>query len=233
MDAITAPKIIDESLQNIAAHIKRIFMILGISGNNVPQDLEFDFLVRTYKLSFSQFTLKEIELAFKLAINLTIEYNLNLYDKMFSVVYVSDLMKRYTDYKRQSTEYQKSRVEFIPEKSEAEIYAIMKTAALDSFTEYKKGNPEYVKFYIYDWLNRNEILVPTLERKKTAMIRAKEQIEAELNSKKGLISRSRLIDLERMLLGEGVQIARAKELNLKEFFDDMIETGTELIDLIN
>jgi len=208
-------------------------MTLGISGNSIPTDFEFEHLIKMYKIAFINHTLAEIDLAFDLALCGSIEYELNLYDKIFSVAFVSGLMNKYKEWKSTNTDYTKSKNKELPEKSEDEIYAYMKSAVINCFNEYKAGNPEFVKFHIYDWLDKNGFINTAVERKREFFGLAKIQLNEEMKHEKNLAispsETSRIID---SYSGQTKQVNRAKELNLKDFFDGLIEMEIDIKETI-
>lgn len=229
-EIITAKKLRDDALFNVADHIKRMYILIGIPSSKIPDQLEFDFLLRSYKTAFAKYSLKEIEYAFELAVNGTINYDLKLYDSSFSVVYVSGLMKKYAEWKRNEFDFKKATQKALPEISEADKFAKMKASSLKAFDDFKAGDVSGVGFYIYNFLNDLGIIDPSPEKKHSAIREAEKNRRSELNANKGYVSNRRFKELtESFENTDSLTVNRAKEINLRQFFSDLIEMDDELI----
>lgn len=223
MVAASQKKIADEELSVIANHFKKWMVLIG--ATNLQTEDEFRFTVESFKKTFPFFTLAEFDYAFDLALKGMI--NFVLYNKQISLSYVSEIIKAYKDWRKNQPEYKTMRKVEVKEKSEKEIYDFMAKAVERSFEEFKKGNYEYIKFHIYDWLTKNEILYTTPERKREFYKKAQQEIKDELQKQKALL----INPLDRIRLTETVktkEINRAKELNLKNFYEGLYEMGIEI-----
>jgi len=115
------------------------------------------------------------------------------------------------------------------EKTESEIYKQMKKSVILSFESYKSGEDYYVKASIYDWLNKNEFLLPTPQRKREFLSEAKKQLDIELQEKKAaLLNPLEIRKLLETYDNKTTLVNRAKELNLKDYFNGLIEMNEDI-----
>lgn len=227
-------KIRSETVKNISDHLKRLFIVLGLSERQIPNEIEYGILLNTYKTFFSEYSIKEIEYAIELSIKDKIQVELNLYDKPFSVVHISNIMKKYKAWRNENSDFKNNRALLAapPEKTPDEIWNIMAAAAIKSFNNYKEGNPENIKSHIYDWLDENKIINISKELKWEAVKKAKGMLGNEAESKMDFpIYKYRSI--VKMYSSESVEISRAKEILLKDYYNGLIEFEENLQAFIN
>ena len=119
------------------------------------------------------------------------------------------------------------------EKTPEQIYKQMRTATINAFNLFKDGDKSDCRFYIYDWLNKNKFYEPSLEMKKKSMIEAENELLYELDQQKLIAIPSKVKELVNSFENDKqIKINRAKEWVLIEFFNSLVETETNLIDII-
>lgn len=213
--------------------LQELLVLIGAGDSNIPEKPEIAYLAQTAPFVIGKWTLAEIRHAFFLAMKGEIEYNLNLYDKPLSIMYISNLMKVYAAY-RGDAQFKATRNEpeaAIPP-SDADRYKLMKDFALRSFDNHCKGAATWADypFTLYKWLEKIGVLKqsPELIGKFEAMafVLVKSEMADEAYTK----------DLRTMIeaLTPGNSSVQAKtyEFLLKLFFDDLVRQGEKLEDLL-
>jgi hypothetical protein len=138
-------KISDSTESEVMTLLKYIFAFVGLK--DYPFEEEFLILSKATKRLLFNFTSKEITYAFDLAIKGTIQYDLNLYDKSFSIVYLSGLMNEYEKYRASVNAKYKKLLEEIetqekaPSQEEIKLlnYKAAKEGCIDLFSKIKSG----------------------------------------------------------------------------------------------
>lgn len=223
-------KLINTDIDEVKFHIKRMFVLLGLNQANYPKTVEFDYISLAYKEIYGGYSIKEIELAVNLSLSGDIKYTINLYDKPFSPVLFSPLMIKYKEYRRIN---RRSKSVIEKQRTREEDYREMKETAIKYFNNYRNGDSSGLTFYLYDWLNRYEILIPEDDSKCEALKTASMELEKEMEKEKSMCINSGEVKKVLDSYNKTKQINRAKEINLKEYFDDLIEKGMEIEDVID
>jgi len=230
---ITQPLISTESIENIKICLKKILVCVGAGQYNIPTKEEFFFLCSKFKEVFKKYSLLDIELAIDLVNEGEITHDLKLYDKPLSIVFLSELMRKYDTYKQTNEKYKRA---LIPQyeleaKSENDKFIIIKNALYDIWDSYMKGEDikRRLRFYYYDTLiEYDELFKPSDESKWAAMRIATEQIEDEFkfNREIGRL-KGKIISPDMRNKKEHIK-DRAKELLMVKHFEELKEMGIDL-----
>jgi hypothetical protein len=252
-EAKSGRKINELTDREIVILLQSLMALVGISPKNIPVDDEFMILVNNFKLCFDEFSDLDFTAALKLAIKGQINFNFNLYDRMFSIVYLSELMKIYKPY-RQEAIYKNDRLlNSETMESQEEIRQKNLQAGRASFIRiYKefKENPVFktkeAGYYetmscIYDYLTESNIITITNDRKKNEMQKAerryKQKLEAErleLANKENLLRiNNQLKNWEKTLIDEKEIIKNiAKTLIIEDYISSSIDLEMDLSDIL-
>jgi len=231
---VSSEKLIHEDIITIKNFLKKLFVVIGVSKANMPTQVEFDFLADKIRTTFRNYTLADIELAFDLAIEDKINYNLNLFDKPFSIQFLSGLMKKYKEYRNKSKEYlaalEPPKEEIIPSKED--VMEDMKRGVLELFEGLKDGTATFddCYWYYYNYLDRDlDLIKASSSEKKNAIQWAKEYL---LGVKKE--QAKSLKDLIQGLTANDEQAITntAKERVLMIYLVNLISRGKELKQII-
>ena len=235
--ALKEPKLSETKSKLINEFLLRMYLILGLSKTNRPDEDSQQLLVELFKVEFKRFTLKEIELAFSLVRQGRIKHNLTLYDKTFSIQYVADVMLEYEKYKRSHRDF-KRHIE-LPEKpppTDAEIYKTMREGVIELFEQFKNKEIKLVdvKWFFYKVLvDDAKVFTPTSERKKEYFQRAKVLVEEKerLKNAERVLRPFDFADMVKDIKPKEVEdtaIMRAKEMLIWEFFKNLEEMEMDL-----
>lgn len=81
--------------------LRYIFVLIGVPANKIPtMEIEQMVLSDFIRTSYPALKVEEIKLAFILAMRKTFEVNLELYDRMFSCLYLSTVLSEYIAWKK-------------------------------------------------------------------------------------------------------------------------------------
>jgi len=170
-------------VEDIGKTLKLIFVIVGLSEKNYPEQTEFDFLKNKAKEYFKNLTLEEIVLAFEFAVQKKYNVDLCLYNKPFSLSYLSDVISEYKKYKFDMIKNQPKMEEKKP--SEKEVNSMLKHGIIQQFRLYKTN---YLKDFNdfgnvrYNYLAKIGLINYTEEKKQTIREKAKEAWNLKLQS---------------------------------------------------
>jgi len=112
------------------------------------------------------------------------------------------------------------------EKTPEEIHAYMKAATIRRFNEYKQG-VDTIHFSIYDFLDKNKIINITPEVKRKTMEIVKMDVERELRENT-ILTFSKYKELSERISNPTTLINRSKEINLKNYFDELIKKDIKI-----
>jgi hypothetical protein len=252
-EAKNGRKINELTDREIVVLLQSLMALVGISPKNIPVDDEFMILVNNFKLCFDEFSDLDFTAALKLAIKGQINFNFNLYDRMFSIVYLSELMKAYKPC-RQEAIYKNDRLlNSETMESQEEIRQKNLQAGRASFIRiYKefKENPVFktkeAGYYetmscIYDYLTESNIITIPNDRKKNEMQKAerryKQKLEAErleLSDRENLLRiNNQLKNWEKTLIDEKEIIKNiAKTLIIEDYISSSIDLEMDLSDIL-
>lgn len=221
-------RISEVKITDIANHIKKIIILIG--GQTTQSEAEFNYTVTAYKQIFANYTMQEIEYAIELVLKGTINYDLRLYDKPFSVSFIGGLMQKYVDWRRTEADYQKAKQNDDDQKTPEQIYHQMKTASLRAFEKYKKGDDEECRFYIYNWLYKNGFINPTQELWDKYYEEAKYELEKDLALEQSRYRRNKndMKNIIEIFNNNNKRVDKTKEIALKEYFNDLIQSNINL-----
>lgn len=102
LKAKTDIKISENSVDEIKAALRYIFVLLGINQKNIPQDLEKDVLINFIKSRLFYLSLSELKNAFLYAVERRIDVDLTLYGETFSTKFVMDVTTAYIQYRNKN-----------------------------------------------------------------------------------------------------------------------------------
>lgn len=227
---------------NIVKALQMVFVILGISKQNYPNENEFTFLIKKIKENLSDFAPEEIILAFELAVNNKFESDLNLYDKSFSLNYLTQVLLAYRNFRFDvlKKEKQMKQTELFENHPPKEIqeqrlrhgtlsyFRLYRDNCLKNFDDY--GNARY------NYLDKLGVIPFTTERKNEIKKQAIEKYRTELVNNSINISKPQQVrdECKKILknfdnLKEENRITSiAKEMALKIFFDELKELDEDL-----
>ena len=241
-------KIGDMSDVEIGKLFKLMWAILQTPPRNMPDQTTFDLLKVNIKQLFADITKEEILLAINLAIKKTINFDFKLFDQVFGIVQISDLIAEYKKYTNPII-FQQMKVDenktLTTEETEQLNKETVKQAIIQSYQEFLKTNKfdfDYVYKIAeirYDFLTKYELCNFTEELKAEFKIKATEfqrnQIETKLSMK--LIPRHERNKLKESLekLNDNTDLITKtqKMLLLKQFYNDCKEFNIDLIENLN
>lgn len=167
-------KISDEDSVNITLFMKKLFVLLGLSSINTPTQQQFDMLRAAMVSVLGDFTLSEILYAVDLALKGEIEYDLNLYNKPFSIPFLSGLMNKYKNLRADVIIKNRS-LEPGDALSDDEKDKIMDDAIERYIDQYKSGNkPNIMTWHYYDYLEKKGLINLSIDQKGEYMAKAKD-----------------------------------------------------------
>lgn len=104
ISALQSPKIISASFEQMMQVLMKVIMKVGVRANNLPDELERSVLIEHILKNFGGNTLKEIELAFDMAISCKLDVEANCFEN-FSCIYFSKIMTAYRSWAIQEYKY--------------------------------------------------------------------------------------------------------------------------------
>ena len=197
VEIVQSGKIIDDDIKSVKVFLKKIFVLLGIGETNMPTQMEFDFLAKKVRETFRMYTMKDIELAIDLVNEDKINYNLNLYDKPFSIPFLAGLMKKYKDYRNKNKDYLNALrpQDEAPEPSKEQIMEEMKAGVLELYENVKNNTATFDDYYwyYYNYLERDLGIIKLTYQEKQDILKWSEEYvllkkKEETNSFKFLMS---------------------------------------------
>lgn len=228
-------------LIDIARAITPMFPILGLSASNIPTDSEFKVLWPAIKNTFPEYSIHEIIHAFNLGLKGKLNpllFKINLFDKPFSVAYISDLLNAYREYKSSSMNYKKSlnNIDSINKDADSiEIFNNLNKSCIETYNmicEGKINQPDHVMYIDYNHLKKGHgLFTVTQEEIDDAIKQAKISLNKNAKRKasvydiaKGNIPKSQLDKQSKREIEN-----QAKAIIIYNFYQSMKESKKELI----
>lgn len=220
------PTVTQRQDNDIAMMIIRLLFLLCVPKDNYPTKNETDALIAFIREKQSKFSCESIVTAFELYIDRQLDITPKEFIR-FGPMLISDVMQSYTRYAFNTLhrptegdtpdEADKERMTKTPEQLEAEI----KNTCVATFHRYRDvGKLFDPGNFQYHFLVRHGLLNFSQERKKEI---------------RGRVNQLNLGIFHKAISGDKDQEERlkmaARELALMEFFNDLIETGTELSEM--
>lgn len=236
VEASTGTRIVAATREELSQLFRRIMVLVGVSNQNVPTKIDADLLLDTAPAVIGKWTLQEVLLAFQMALKGEIEAELNLYDKPFSLMYVSNVLKAYDALRRDALHKHNREIDLLPESKEPtleERNALMRREALTCYARHCSGEANSFDYHpaLYDYLQRIGAVLFSPERIQRATEEAIRQIKVEAVRGNGYTTDMR--DALARLSSKDTPVERkAKELLLREFFVELNNGHNELKDLI-
>ncbi len=253
-EAKSGRKINELTDREIVILLQSLMALVGISPKNIPVDDEFMILVNNFKLCFDEFSDLDFTAALKLAIKGQINFNFNLYDRMFSVVYLSELMKAYKPY-RQEAIYKNDRLlnskpmEHTPDEIKQLNLQAGRAAFVRIFKDFKetrvfkKDEPGYIETMacIYDYLDDSKIISIPNDRKKSEIEKAERFLRSRLeNERMELKNKENLHKLTSQLKNWNQTVIEQKEiindiaksLIIEDYISYSIDMDMDLSDIL-
>lgn len=256
LEALKSTHIKEEKSRQINEFLLKTYFLLGISETNRPKEKQQTLLIEAFKVEFAHYTLKEIDIAFSLARKGLLQkgkkiLDLNLYDKPFSIQYVSELMVSYKEYRKTHSDYiHHKRLPEETEPSKQEQYNVLKKGLYSLWHRFKGGEDirADLGWYLYTTLyDYHDLFNPSIEAKFDAMKRCVDLLKAkkaaQLSAKKNHIASMSVSNQEQRQDKARQQILfddipkvhtedelknKAKELLMWEFFKNLKELGDDL-----
>lgn len=220
------PTVIQRQDNEIGIMIARILFLLCVPKDNYPTKNETDALIAFIREKQAKFSCESIITAFELYIDRQLDITPKEYIR-FGPMLISDVMQSYTRYAFNTLhrpaegetpdEADKERMTKTPEQLEAEI----KNTCVITFRRYQDTGKLFDPGnFQYHFLVRHGLLNFSQERKKEI---------------RGRVNQLNLGIFHKAISGDKDQEERlkmaARELALMEFFNDLIDTGTELSEM--
>jgi len=227
-------KLIEAEFVEVKAHIKRMMVLLGLSESNYPDTIELDYMTEKYKEIYYRYSIKDIELAIDMALNGTIDHNVNLYDRPFSPAFFSPLLIKYTEYRAQLSRQNTHTNKQNNEPSNFEKWNIMENGVLNLWDKFKAGEAELDDFqwYYFNFLHRDcQVMTTTKSQFQVAQKKAKSLLDIEVKTI-NQHRRQMLIRQIREAAGENAINDKAKEILLFNYYSELKEMDANLIDML-
>lgn len=254
IEAVSSVRFSEMDVKDIKELFVKIMILIGIPERNMPNKIEFDLLCETSKNVLKKYTKSELLLATEMVLSNELNFNFNLYDKVFSIVLLTDLMKSYYNF-RQETIFKNDRLlnskpmETTPEEIRQKNLQAGRASFIRIYKEFKE-NPVFktkeAGYYetmscIYDYLTESNIITIPNDRKKNEMQKAerryKQKLEAErleLANKENLLRiNNQLKNWENTLIDEKEIIKNiAKTLIIEDYISSSIDLEMDLSDIL-
>lgn len=236
-------KIKDIGFSKIIELVTEICIIVGASEKSQPShEMQQRIVVNNIRTAFPYLTPLEIKKAFLWAIEGRFDTNgqaldLKLYDQVFSINYMSPVVKRYIAYKnRVKTEVQHIKEQQARDqerKTDEEIHEILKSGVVHAFNEYrKKGRFIDAGSPVYNYLNRAGHIDENVVDEMKVCELIEEDVEKEMSMARTTFER-RLIKKKKGNMGEFLEsldgqnslTRHRRYLAVQEFFEKVIKEG--------
>lgn len=221
--------------EELAQMFRRLMVLIGASGVNVPTELEASLLIESAPIILGKWTTDDVITAFTLALKGDFEAELRLFDKPFSLMYVSGVMKAYDEFKREALyQHHKHQPELpthVP--TRAELDAQMRIEALECYRLHCEGRGNWSNYHppLFDYLTRLNVVLFAPERIERAKVEAMRIIKSEAAITPQFTQTMQ--ELLKKLTPEDSRVERkAKEMLLREFFEEFHAGGNQLADYI-
>jgi hypothetical protein len=223
------------SREELAQMFRRLMVLIGAAGVNIPTDIEASFLLESAPQVIGKYTTDEVLTAFTLAIKGDIQAELTLYDKPFNLKYVGDVMKAYDEFKKEAMYQHRKHQPELPAHvpSRAELDAQMRVEALECYRLHCEGRGNWSNYHppLYDYLTRLNVVLFAPERIERAKVEAMRIIRSEAAITPQYTQTMQ--ELLKKLTPEDSRVERkAKEMLLREFFEELHAGGNQLADYI-
>lgn len=254
IEAVSSVRFSEMDVKDIKELFVKIMILIGIPERNMPNKIEFDLLCETSKNVLKKYTKSELLLATEMVLSNELNFNFNLYDKVFSIVLLTDLMKSYYNF-RQETIFKNDRLlnskpmETTPEEIRQKNLQAGRAAFIRIFKDFKetlcfkKNEPGYYETMacIYDYLSEEKIITIPNERKKVEIAKAERRYKLKLEAErleltnKENVSRitSQLKNWNNTLIEEKEIIKDiAKTIIIEDYISSSVDMDMDLSDIL-
>lgn len=213
----------------------KIFIYLGMRGQNLPDKYEITIFADYIRENLTEFTIDEIELAFKMYIANKLDFRVPTFQN-FTINFLENVMQ---SYKRLRMTIPRPTPAALPEKTpptKEEQDIIAKNACLKRFEEYKDH------FDVWDfgsacfhYLKKRGLIKLTKEQAEIIMEQARRRLIHEAQKEIGKkVASDIMVVVENLKNGthEDRVRAEARKLSLMNYFDELIEKGIELKEVL-
>lgn len=219
---------------------QEMLVIIGAGDVNIPEPEEMKFIVDRAPLAIGKWTTSEVRHALSLALQGVIEFDLNLYNKPFSLRYVSELMREYEPLKNKTviTQRQQSPQLEAAAPTAEEINAQLRAWALKAFSNHIEDKAIWHDYnpVLYDYFKREGVINLSPEKeesmKKLAFATVKDEMIVERHRAPASEQQVLKVLLESLDPSNNLVTRKFKELAVKDFFISLSITKTELSSLI-
>lgn len=207
----------DEPLRQV---IRYIVALVGFSLDKIDK-IQTDVIVNFLRNHHEQTTVEELKIAFNLGVSGKLDIDMTHYQN-FNSMYFSNVLLSYKRFKAKI-------IRENPVKKELGTTTTnMDEQCLKAFEEFRKKGSYYDCFNcVYNYLDKRNVLNLTPTRKNEFMEKAKTSVA---NTKRNETNIKNL--LETIAGNKNEIIAHAKRLALTSFFNDLLDTETELAHLL-
>jgi len=151
----------DEKIKEL---LKYLFVVLGVK--DLPNEIEKMILISSIRSTLGRYTLEDIVKAFELAMVKVITFELCLFDKVFNIVYLNNLMSVYevyrsasmVNYRKQLEESKVSETPLSKEEIEQLNYKSVRAGCIGLFEKYKSAQIPINEIDLSSKGNRYEFL---------------------------------------------------------------------------
>lgn len=226
------PQAADEEIKQA---LRYIFGLIGMRGENLPDDGEKMILMDYVRKNFKRFTVEDIKTAFTFYVQKLIDYQEPPYQR-FSVLFLENVMQ---SYRRLQITIPKPVYNPLPEKTKPtaqEIDIIERNAALKKFQEYK----DHMDLWdfggaTFAFLWRLGLIRLTEEKRDQLKLKAERELvrEAQMEIKNGKRPSEIATVVEAIQAGNDNQVRlRMRKLALMDYFETLITQGVELKEVL-
>ena len=170
MTIIHSRKIGESTAPEMGQALIQIYMLIGLKQSNYPSDAETRMICSYLLTNYSNRSLKEILLAFDLAIKGKLDYELKIFDS-FTIPMIVGVMSAYKKW---------SYIEYEKIKKPAELPPVLqvtheeKVRECDEWEQKKDIKLSMIPLYLYDWFELTGRIRLTSEEKKVIYNKAAE-----------------------------------------------------------
>lgn len=213
-----------------------VFVLLGIRSENIPDENEQTILINHIKTNMSRWSLLDMRTAFELLVTGKLDFDRDhlkkispdaAYSSKFSSLYLDNVMQSYQRYRFNVVSANKAEVVDVKEEKVTSEQAdkIIRQCTIDAFSQFKKSRKVY-DFGSPKFNYLRSLGVINFTEGRWAHIREKAKFMIETESLPLFLK-----SIKPKNYSEKVE-EQAKEIALSIFFNDLIETETEITDLI-
>lgn len=233
--AKTDPRVRDEETERMNQTLMYVFALLGIRGDNLPDEGE-RLVLRDY---FSQqnfnYSLLDIKNAYTLYVQGKLDFSESHY-QTFSVIFLEKVLQSYRRYCNNLPQKPAPQLTEKTQPTNEEVFKIMVQGAITCFETYiKTGQLIDLGNVNYDFLSKEEHIKFTDELKWQFYNQAKEALKAEKLS--SVMAGKETTPLQKLLTEiEGnnfdVVVKKAKKIAIEEYFKGLIEMEMTLHEVL-